>query len=634
MEICYIWIQDYRGIIQRQGINFGGKYHFHYNDSKDGLLTVKENPFYQERFFNHSKQQKTPISNITAIVGENGAGKTTLLEFLKEWLTVRRRSYTALIVVYDASRKKHVIIHKRGLPLQIDKLKGFVYEPPKEYKSRDTLGIWNLIFQDTAIVFYSNLFDYRTESDNRLLLNISTNYLLRTDAVKSPNTPMNGVTIHRLCEIKRQVHFLQARRHWMDPDVSEELKHFIYRLPGELTLSFTDPIFDRSVASQSVISIVNEFCNAVTFEGLNAEDPQRFLINIVKILVKVFAAELYPIALGIGINTHLIRQKLYANDNPPLQRILDLVNELLNSLSEAKQISDMQMQTLKKKAETVHRIYSKFKEYIDNGSVRTVFRQLLVRIDLVMNVLDELTSLFQTLSSEQEILSYNWKDLSSGEKAMFHLFARLYELSTGEGSGRRLKRNVIMLMDEPELYFHPQWQKQLISRLVEVLPRLWKECSNIQIVLTSNSPFVVSDLPSSNVIFLQRKSEEEGTYACQIVEQGLDDQQQTFASNIHNLFTHSFFMRNGTMGEFAKEKINHVIHLLVNGSTEELIAQRNSIEKTILIIGEPLIRNKLLTMMKDRKLFFDRQVHDEVQTLKAEMESIKERLKELEGPQP
>ncbi|WP_127545570.1 AAA family ATPase [Paenibacillus amylolyticus] len=635
MEICYIWIQDYRGLIQQQGINFGGKYHFHYNDSKGGLLTIKENPFYQLSFFNHSQQKNTFISNITAIIGENGAGKTTMLEFLKEWLTIRRGSYSALIIAYDARKKKHVIVHKRGLPLRISNLEGFEYEDPEGYKFTDTSSIGNLIFQDMAIVFYSNLFDYRTnEPENRLLLNISTNYLLRTDALKF-HYSNNSVAVHRLCEIKRQIHFLQEKNRWMDTSLSEEMMHFINRMPEELTLSFTDPVFDKKMVPPDVVDFINEYCRTISFDGLEAEDPQRFMNNLANVLIKIFISEIYRAVPGAIIDTSYIRLMMTPSNGSPINRVHRLAVEIKLYLEYKTQLTSEQLDIIENKLTAFDLISIYIDEYIKDGIGRTVFRQLLVRTSIAVHVLDNLTELFQRLSNTQDVFSYNWQDLSSGEKSMLHLFARMYELSRGEENGRRLRRNAIILMDEPELYFHPQWQKQLISRLVEMLPRLWGECVNIQIVLTSNSPFVVSDLPSTNIIFLQRKYQDhQGKHVCQVVEQGLDEQQQTFASNIHHLFTHSFFMQNGTMGEFAKEKINQVIHLIVNGSNEELIAQREFIEKTIHIIGEPLIRNKLLTMMKDRMLFFDRQVHDEVQTLKAEMDNIRKRLKELEGPRP
>ena len=53
---------------------------------------------------------------------------------------------------------------------------------------------------------------------------------------------------------------------------------------------------------------------------------------------------------------------------------------------------------------------------------------------------------------------------------------------------------------------HPHWQSQIINSLIGYFSMIFKNNDelkqrNIQIILTSNSPFVVSDLPSTNIIF-------------------------------------------------------------------------------------------------------------------------------------
>ena len=77
---------------------------------------------------------------------------------------------------------------------------------------------------------------------------------------------------------------------------------------------------------------------------------------------------------------------------------------------------------------------------------------------------------------------------------------------------------------------------------------------DIQILVTSHSPFIVSDLPNENVIFLTK---EENKGNC-VVKNSLNDMKKTFGANIHTLLSDSFFMES-LMGEFAKSKIDGVI---------------------------------------------------------------------------
>lgn len=111
----------------------------------------------------------------------------------------------------------------------------------------------------------------------------------------------------------------------------------------------------------------------------------------------------------------------------------------------------------------------------------------------------------------------------------------------------------------------------------------------LQIILTSNAPFVISDLPRRNVILLNK---EDGL--CK--EYDSDGINETFGANIHNLLTKSFFM-DSTIGAFANKKIKDAakdIHEFGNGMPSD---RREEVEYVINNIGEPLIKRKLQQML-------------------------------------
>ncbi|MCA4806869.1 AAA family ATPase [Myroides odoratimimus] len=111
--------------------------------------------------------------------------------------------------------------------------------------------------------------------------------------------------------------------------------------------------------------------------------------------------------------------------------------------------------------------------------------------------------------------------------------------------------NVNLILDEIELYFHPEQQRTFVNELLGLLrENKFKQIKRINIMFITHSPFILSDIPSQNVLKLKDGKPEEG------------DSINSFGANIHDLLADEFFLDKGFMGEFAKEKINGVIKFL------------------------------------------------------------------------
>ena len=67
----------------------------------------------------------------------------------------------------------------------------------------------------------------------------------------------------------------------------------------------------------------------------------------------------------------------------------------------------------------------------------------------------------------------------------------------------------------------------------------------INVTLITHSPFVLSDIPSENILCLSRSKEDEL-------------QGNTFAANIHDLFNNTFFLPY-TVGELARKEIREIV---------------------------------------------------------------------------
>jgi len=239
---------------------------------------------------------------------------------------------------------------------------------------------------------------------------------------------------------------------------------------------------------------------------------------------------------------------------------------------------------------------------------------------------------------ETKLISKNKIDLldriSSGERQLIHTLStvlyHLTNLNSVEKDDLLVKYNYInIILDEIELYFHPEFQKLFVKRLIDEINKLkLREIKGINILIISHSPFILSDIPKQNVLFLERGKP---------VSLDRFKDANTFAANISNLLSDSFFIGDGLIGEYAKSKIADTIEWL-NLTREEqlkkeknlpnrfdmLALKKNYHKKVITIIDEPIIKSKLLEMYSEIFGNEERKKH-----LKYEIDRLNKELKSL-----
>jgi len=74
-----------------------------------------------------------------------------------------------------------------------------------------------------------------------------------------------------------------------------------------------------------------------------------------------------------------------------------------------------------------------------------------------------------------------------------------------------MMNELLFLFDEPEVALHPNWQKQYLNEVITLFQKMKKE---YQFIFTSHSPFLLSDIPKQNIIFLDK--DENGK--CKVVD--------------------------------------------------------------------------------------------------------------------
>lgn len=228
----------------------------------------------------------------------------------------------------------------------------------------------------------------------------------------------------------------------------------------------------------------------------------------------------------------------------------------------------------------------------------------------------------EIIPTERNLIS----QFSSGEKQrIYSISSIVYHIinlnSVEENKKIKEYKYINLVLDEIELYYHPEWQRtfiyDLISYIEKINPLNLNNIEGLNILFVTHSPFILSDIPSESVLRLSL--DKDGRTKAYITNR------ETFGANIHDLLANDFFLKNGFMGEFAKRKINEVIEDLQETINEKVCILPNrieEIERIISIIGEPLLKNSLNSLYvkanPDRKDEFIQLQIDRLNSLKNE----------------
>lgn len=263
-------------------------------------------------------------------------------------------------------------------------------------------------------------------------------------------------------------------------------------------------------------------------------------------------------------------------NNSHVTRKLVQVDNYLNQNDDIFQKSDMEIPQLNKESSTQYIIK-------DINCLSQYYGEKNVDIFHLIPPVFEYDIILKDGNSYVELNS-----LSSGEKQLLHsIGAIIYHVQNIDST--QVYQSINMVLEEIELYFHPEYQRLFISRLLEQLYGInLTHIRNINITFVTHSPFVLSDIPKCNVLFLR-----DG-------EPDYEMQENTFGANIHSLLKNGFFLPNLLVGEFAHMKINELFRQLNSGDYEKSEENIEKIRQEISVIGEPYLREQLFRLLRIR----------------------------------
>jgi len=611
MELVYLWVEEYKNI-HNQGFNFSPKFNCNY-DPDTNALTINENDDYIENFFGDN-------INVTAIVGKNGSGKSSI--------------YEVLAFLY----LKGLIQSRDDNTFFLFKSNGMFFIQCENYKIDSKKG-WKKLFhkiENKTSIELSNGFVHRTMMPLISFSNCLSDmtYNKRLEKLKKYDNFYNGVQpdspmmkssnvydnfnqkFHYILYIKKdffnfideelifdnfraELHINEIGAWFIGTDYE---KFILSKDTSEDLLSIGREESDKSESLYKILALVliskSELILRKSNLNRNNEEDEKYLkehiFNNVSTLFEneSFSEKEYDKVLDICLSSL----------KPSFQ---NLENEVGDNFLKENYDSNIVKQLLKKYKFIKPNIYTSEKYEVNKKSIEEIINTELENELLKSKILR--INFFNTQNED-----YTFLELSSGEKLYLNILTNFtYTLL-------KLKDEYkgVMLFDEIELSFHPAWQKKIVDSLINIFHKISKEKKlNLHLIFTTHSPFLLSDIPKQNIIFLD--TDEEGK--CKVVN-GLKEKKQTFGANIHTLLSDSFFMEDGLMGEFAKGKIDKAIALLNQEhlNDEEL----KYCEQIISIIGEPIVKNQLQRMLDSKRL----KKIDEIDKLYDEIELIKDRI--------
>lgn len=598
--------------------------------TKNGEYSVeKSNKNIPNRdFFTYDKLSQ-PTLTFTAIVGKNGSGKSAIIDIILrlinnlaykhipnaptysnaelKWISgIYAQLYFVLdgkyyLVQQDGDTDKNIVLYK-----QTHTKKGqtqWIRERAKTTK----VALGDSFFY-TVLMNYSlyafNTHDYKEEWEEKNkefscwlkgLFHKNDGY--QTPAVLNPMRTKGNIDINRENSLakdrlislffnekeEKNANFIDINDNCFVSSISiTSAGENVTRKYNEIIERWKETqtkLIDKSFFENLKEIIITQWQSKYNFKPINANDKEYEIATIYLVYKTISIAQTYDSQLENSSCLLPIN-----NDDWKSNRITEL-QKFINDLD--KESSHITFKIKQILAFLVHRHIAISKGNL-NLSIDTFSKLVQNKLSKQWTYLDFVPApIFNTeiiirnrITNEE----FSFSKLSSGERQMIYsassILYHLRNLNSIQKNLRRVKyKHINIILDEIELYFHPEYQRRYIDYLIKTIRSLrLKDIKSINLLLATHSPFILSDIPESNVLFIDEGKQQQGIT-------------ETFGSNIHTLYKNNFFVKGMPIGEFAKNRIKMLFE-----KVNELKEPNSDIYKEISLVGEPLLKTQLLKL--------------------------------------
>jgi hypothetical protein len=643
MELLYLYVHNYTELVQKIGFQFSSKFISSY-DEIDGRIKLDKNNKCINNMFGKT------ISEITAVVGNNGSGKTTILDVIG--LDYKTRVETSEYY-YDSryyyKDKYFMMYHVREDIFYIEGLGRFnitnIYNiTPETFSTTSKNNMKNREFFSfffkkkengayevldkaieeyltdknlSKIIYINDVFGSRRKEQiqklstgNELLIsrsqvgkvNLVEWYRTYIDFCKEGYIKSRGIKIvFKKYEYRRNF----SSSIYVPTKVGSEATKFLdeQSLITEESIEDFFRYFQSNILNNMLSIYYNKFGSVKRFyryldflKELRDNDIAKYHSDIFEYFEKHTFKEMFQGTYESQENEHIITY--YELMKKIFFALIDIKECIIPSVDSFEiEIA----KTYNEKLVYFFKISNEIENFVsDNKEI----------ISLYKGEYGETASFYQGDFKQNLLINpfsaVNFR-MSKGEEKLITIFSKTFHevneyVRNCPIGCLKAKKDITIVIDEVDEAMHPEWARNLIFIMAKVLDEkkedffnkfYLSEITKVQLIFSTHSPFILSDLNNDNIIYLSREG-----YRLHLNDEMKKN--DTFAQNIHRILDCNFFM-HASIGEFSRQKINSVIDILYFKEKREDISieKREEVRQIINIIGEPILKTKLEEMYYD-----------------------------------
>jgi len=575
MKLIFTHIIEHK-ILKQISIPFNSQFKCFFDGR---TLTIKENPDYLDDYYDGV--------NISSIIGNNGSGKTSILEFIENRLEYN--DSIGVIVWLDKDNETFIIqelnLHEKILynlckshnklnddnveTLRVTNISNFNFS--KKAKTRQVT--------DLSAEYTYKTKKRRVKSLNQLLRFLHSDYWAQYHTTVTYSFKLRGWNTSIKSWIKKSLES-EILRISNSPDSYRRHLQVIENMDYSLFQSFIKSKDDNIEAAEHYLSkLVDEIFRKLqsTMEHNSYKPENNNSIDVI-LLKNIFSIFKHTLNNSPADNTfsqiacyQLFKHLLFSNSLSN-ELISEIIHTSFNEFHRSDSVNDKKLldqieseisfivkticedyENLKGFSKSIRRNRhfklkpSKNNDYIahQEGHYSGVEEIETSDAEVILSTITRIGSLPEYL---QNNIDYGWSGLSSGEFAKISIFSSLYNKLVNTGFERTDAPNYLVVIDEADLYLHPEWQRVFVSDLVGMIVSL-EACNNIQFIITTHSPLIIGDFLPEDIVTLKLEN------GRPIVANSLG-----FGTKLSDAYLDGMFL-DSTYGEHSRGKLQHLIDI-------------------------------------------------------------------------
>lgn len=613
MKLIYCYIEHFRNI-ENQDVSLSDEFDCRYRDSKIFIEKRERNPLMDYIYDNGF------MSNLRIIVGKTGSGKTNFLQLIGMdwWNRKSTADGDAYLLLYKMHNENDFFVEEVGLgnktraycfTYDFDKHEILKYIPAAYDDHEDTYIINAFDRYAFASCPYDNVRQEQMFDNNQFIPRKITQY--GKSSVSMECEFLKEYLSHfSEKSIKRRVSFVIGWKNWQNKiqsDLDEKLikrEYWTYkdRAEEQRDKNFRNGQYNKPIEYDKKSTPKSRFIHDLMV------DFAIYLRKWAELVEYEFPEKYYPytgIVYDLGIEDP--RELPDGKKMGILKRIDWLCQYIDYHTDEITSNRGLVWQIGSDIRDLFHLLGKMDDKYFTDTEFSIPVMDIDVNGKTVMREVFERMEQYrpdQIGVFTECLLPYHWSYVSSGEYQYAKIWGVLEEygvrvkmMTQGQKYSEAIQPNLILLLDEPENYMHPEMCRTFIRNLNVLLSKR-NPNTELQVLISTHSPFMLSDVMASQVI----KMDYDENGKCVISE----SKKPYYAANIHSIMADGFFLEY-TIGEqariFLEDKFKLLQRLtcmnrnLSSSEKEELTMIRSLIPN----IGDALIRHCFCMMLEKFK---------------------------------